>query len=62
MENKSEMELQYKKLEDQLSFYSKRKDNLEEGSKLIRKEISRIEDKIDEITKELLTLIAVLRK
>jgi hypothetical protein len=59
---KTELKERYRNLEVQLKFNSTRKETLENSSLLIRKEISRIEDRIDQITKELLLVIDDLRK
>jgi predicted nucleic acid-binding Zn-ribbon protein len=53
---------QYRKLESRLNFLFARRESLEDRSKQVRNQINRIEDEIDELTKELLAYIKNLGK
>jgi hypothetical protein len=55
-------EKRYRELEAELNYYSVKKDLFLDGLKLLKKEIAQTDDKIGELTKELLEVIEFLRK
>jgi phage-related tail protein len=52
----------YREVEAKINSLSVQKDIFTAAQKLIKKELASVEDQIDELTKELLDLIAVIRK
>ena len=55
-------ESRYRLLEAQLNYFSGKKDLYLDAQKILKAELGRTEDKIGEITKQLLALIDEMRK
>lgn len=63
MDNKKmELEITYRRLESEIIELSARKDNLSSVQNILKKELGRIDDKLDFLTKELLFIVGELRK
>ena len=63
MDNKKmELEITYRRLESEINELSARKDNLSSVQNILKKELGRIDDKLDFLTKELLFIVGELRK
>ncbi len=52
----------YRELEARLNYLQAKKDMLLEGEMLLKKELASIQDETDILTKELLSIIEVIRK
>jgi hypothetical protein len=59
---KGELELLQRRLEAELVKHQAKRDNFENGLSLLRKEVARTNDRIDELTRELIFVIEQLRK
>jgi len=59
---KMELEITYRRLESEIIELSARKDNLSSVQNILKKELGRIDDKLDFLTKELLFIVGELRK
>jgi hypothetical protein len=59
---KMELETTYRRLESEIIELSARKDNLSSVQNILKKELGRIDDKLDFLTKELLFIVGELRK
>jgi hypothetical protein len=57
-----ELEITYRRLESEIIELSARKDNLSSVQNILKKELGRIDDKLDFLTKELLFIVGELRK
>jgi hypothetical protein len=60
--NQGELEFLQRRLEAELTTCQAKRENYELGQSLLRKELSRINDRIDELTHELIFVIDQLRK
>lgn len=60
--DKSELELLQRRLELELTISQAKRDNMENGLKMLRKEVGRISDRIDELSHELIFVTDRLRK
>ena len=52
----------YRELEAEINYHSVKKELYLEAERLLKKELAQTEDKIDELTKDLLAVIEILRK
>jgi hypothetical protein len=59
---KMELEITYRRLESEIIELSARKDNLSSVQNILKKELGRIDDRLDFLTKELLFIVRELRK
>jgi hypothetical protein len=59
---KMDLEITYRRLESEIIELSARKDNLSSVQNILKKELGRIDDKLDFLTKELLFIVGELRK
>lgn len=59
---KMDLEITYRRLESEINELSARKDNLSSVQNILKKELGRIDDKLDFLTKELLFIVGELRK
>jgi phage-related tail protein len=57
-----DMDKRYREVEAKINSLSAQKDIYHAAEKLLKKELAQIQDQIDELTKELLVLIDVIRK
>jgi hypothetical protein len=55
-------EKRYREIEAKLNYLQAKKDLFTEAEKLLKKEFALIQDEMDELTKELLSIVQVLRK
>jgi hypothetical protein len=60
--NRTDFEILQRRLEAELTLTQAKRDNIENGISLLRKELSRTNDRIDELTRELIFVIDQLRK
>ena len=59
---KMELEVTYRRLESEINELSARKENLSSVQNILKKELGRIDDRLDFLTKELLFIVRELRK
>jgi hypothetical protein len=59
---KMDLEITYRRLESEINELSARKDNLSSVQNILKKELGRIDDRLDFLTKELLFIVRELRK
>jgi chromosome segregation ATPase len=57
-----ELETTYRRLESEINELSARKDNLSSVQDILKKELGRIDDRLDLLTKELLFVVREIRK
>lgn len=60
--NKSELETLQRRLELELNQTQAKRENIEFGLELLRREVGRINDRVDELSSELIFVIDRLRK
>lgn len=59
---KMDLEITYRRLESEINELSARKDNLSSVQNILKKELGRIDNRLDFLTKELLFIVRELRK
>jgi hypothetical protein len=60
--DEKELEISYRRLESEINELSARKDNLSSVQDILKKELGRIDDRLDLLTKELLFVVREIRK
>ena len=60
--NRDELELLQRRLELELTINQAKRENIENGLKKLRKDVGRINDRIDELSRELIFVTDKLRK